>query len=86
MNIPAERKKDNYTYQDYISWSDGTRWELIDGIAYNMTPAPSRRHQEVSRELLLQFAGYLRNHQCQVYSAPFDVRLPEGDEKVENII
>ena len=36
-----------YTYADYLTWSDDERWELIDGIPYNMTPAPSRSHQEV---------------------------------------
>ena len=38
----------NWTYGDYYSWLDGERWELIDGVAYNITPAPSSRHQELS--------------------------------------
>jgi len=76
----AQNKDEVFTYGDYLRWDDGERWELIDGIAYNMTPAPSRFHQGVSRELLLQLGNYLRNSACEVYAAPFDVRLPEGDE------
>jgi len=34
-----------YTYDDYIKWED--RWELIDGIAYSMSPAPYPKHQKI---------------------------------------
>ena len=50
-----------------------------------MSPAPSRRHQEISRELGRQIANFLVNKTCEVYSAPFDVRLPEADENEEDI-
>ncbi len=40
----------NYTYADILSSPEGERWELIDGIAYNMTPTPPRRHQEIPRQ------------------------------------
>ena len=63
-----------YTYEDYCSWDDDKRWELIDGIPYAMS-APSRRHQEISRELLVQFHSFLKGKSCKVYAAPFDVRL-----------
>ncbi len=75
----------HYTYGDYKKWADTERWELIDGVPYNMTPAPSRRHQEISGELYVQFASYLRDKPCRVYAAPFDVRLPEGDEADDDI-
>jgi len=72
-----------YTYADYLGWSDDGRWELIRGVAYNMTPAPSRRHQAVSRELLRQFANHLFGKRCEVFDAPFDVRLPAPGESEE---
>ena len=50
-----------------------------------MTPAPSPRHQELSSELLRQFANYLLDKPCKVYAAPFDVRLPENDEQDEDV-
>jgi Uma2 family endonuclease len=70
-----------YTYRDYLSWPDDERWELIDGVAYNMTPSPSRLHQDVARELLTRFNNYLKGKPCKVYAAPFDVRLPTENEK-----
>lgn len=69
-----------YTYADYVQWTGDERWELIDGAAFDMTPAPSRLHQEIIGELYLQIATQLRGHRCRVYIAPFDVRLPKGNE------
>jgi Uma2 family endonuclease len=80
MGPLAQKKDEVFRYGDYLKWDDGERWELIDGVAYNMTPAPSRFHQRVSGQLFLQFGNFLSNSSCEVYSAPFDVRLPEGDE------
>ena len=84
MTLP-EKKEKIYTYSDYINWPDEEKWELIEGVAYNMSPSPSRRHQEILRELLGQFWSFLKDKPCQVYSAPFDVRLPKADEKDEDI-
>jgi Uma2 family endonuclease len=85
MGPLAEKKDELFTYGDYLKWDDDERWELIDGIAYNMTPAPSRFHQKISGELFLQLANFFRNTPCDVYAAPFDVRLPEGDEADEAV-
>ncbi len=70
-----------YTYGDYLTWPDDERWELIDGIPYNMSPAPTRSHQKISGELFKQIAVYLTGKTCEVYAAPFDVRLPKGEEE-----
>lgn len=45
MALPIIKQGNNFTYGDYITWLDDERWELIDGYAYNMSPASSRRHQ-----------------------------------------
>jgi len=74
-----------YTYADYVNWPENERWELINGIPYNMTPAPSTEHQRISRELALQFANFLVDKTCEVFYAPFDVRLPLAHEKDEEI-
>jgi Uma2 family endonuclease len=46
-----------------------------------MTPAPSRRHQEVLGALYVQFFLFLEGKPCKVYLAPFDVRIPEEDKE-----
>ncbi|SHM81739.1 Endonuclease, Uma2 family (restriction endonuclease fold) [Caldanaerovirga acetigignens] len=79
------RKKDKYTYKDYLSWTDDGRWQLIDGIAYDMNPSPSVQHQRVLRKLLVRFDLFLEGKRCEVFSATFDVRLPEGDEEDEEV-
>jgi len=63
-----------------ITWPENERWELIDGIAYNMTPAPSTRHQVIVTALMTQFGPFLEQHPCRLFSAPFDVRLPRPGE------
>ena len=63
-----------YTYSDYLEWDDDERWELIDGVPYLMS-APNRYHQKISGNLFLQLATYLKGKSCEVYYAPFDVRL-----------
>jgi Uma2 family endonuclease len=80
----APEKK--YTYGDYLSWPEGERWELLEGEPYNMTPAPSRIHQIIVVDLLRQISSFLVEKECQVYVAPFDVRLPEAEEADEEII
>jgi len=66
----------SFTYADYCKWDDsqGQRWELIDGWAYAMV-APSRWHQKVLVELIWRFRTHLDGKDCEVYIAPFDVRL-----------
>jgi Uma2 family endonuclease len=74
---PAQR---HYTYADYVEWPEDERFELIDGVAYAMATAPTRSHQLVVVELSRQLANALKGGPCQVFVAPFDVRLPHGDE------
>ena len=50
-----------------------------------MAPAPSRLHQEFAVELTRQIANQLRGQACRVYVAPFDVRLPRGEESDDQV-
>ncbi|WP_227937261.1 Uma2 family endonuclease [Alkalihalobacillus deserti] len=88
----AKRQQDigKYSYADYLQWTEGEQIELMDGIPYAMTPAPSREHQRLVLELGRQFANFLKGHDCDVYVAPFDVRLTEtvspNDEDIKTVI
>ena len=79
MGLPR-RDIEYHTYADYCSWPDDVRYELIDGVAYAMGPAPVRRHQGILLELARQVANILEGSPCRPYIAPFDVRLPKTDE------
>jgi hypothetical protein len=48
MNLP-QLKNPAYTLADWETWEG--RWELINGVAYDMTPSPTPEHQEVSTSL-----------------------------------
>jgi Uma2 family endonuclease len=79
MGLPR-RDNEYHTYGDYCSWPDDVRYELIDGVAYAMGPAPVRRHQGILGEVFRQVANILEGSPCRPYIAPFDVRLPKADE------
>lgn len=77
MAVPKPQKDNKYTYADYLSWPDDERWEIIDGVPYDMSPAPGRKHQEISGKIYRIIADYLDGQKCRVYYAPFDVRFPD---------
>lgn len=67
----------HYSYQDYCQWEG--KWELIEGIPYAMSPAPSHEHQHVSSTLSFLFERALRNTRCthcKVYQ-PIDYRVDD---------
>jgi Uma2 family endonuclease len=79
----TQRDNQHHTYADYCAWPDDVRYELIDGIAYALVPTPTRIHQKILGEIARQIADALEGTPCEVYIAPFDVRLPRADEADE---
>jgi Uma2 family endonuclease len=80
-----------YTYADYLTWRFQERVELIKGWVYKMSPAPSRLHQQISQTMSSEIYNYLKGNSCEVYSAPFDVRLinkrkSSTDKEVINVV
>jgi Uma2 family endonuclease len=90
MALPRFKEEDRFTYSDYLAWDDDQRWELIDGVAHCMSPGPNRLHQKWLGELFAQFHSYLVGKPCEVYFAPFDVRLPDfsdaSDEETITVV
>lgn len=74
LGRPAE--KIVLTYEDYLRLpDDGKRYELLEGEVY-MAPAPSPRHQDISRNLGRILDGHVRARRLgKVYYAPVDVVL-----------
>lgn len=77
---PALHKTQSHTYADYLTWSGDVRYELIDGVAYAIAPAPLRAHQEILGEVFRQTANALEGKPCRPFIAASDVRLPHGSE------
>ncbi|MDR3020013.1 MAG: Uma2 family endonuclease [Treponema sp.] len=79
-------EKRQFTYADYLRWSPDIRAEIIYGVAYMMS-APSTSHQRISMRLSQIFANFLEGRTCQVFAAPFSVRLfPKGDNSDDTVV
>ncbi len=76
MKIEEPDLTGTYSYSDYLTWQWTEMAEVIRGKIYKMSPAPSSTHQKVSGNLFGLLWNYLRDKKCQVFTAPFDVRLP----------
>lgn len=81
----ARRDLERHTYGDYLKWPEDARYELIDGAAYLMAPAPTLDHQDVVGEIYFQLRQVLSGKPCRAFIAPVDVRLPKADEADERI-
>lgn len=87
MALPAE--KEVFSFADYLSWEESDHMELLDGAPIMMAP-PSRMHQKISVELTRQLANFLDGRKCEVYAAPFAVRLfaqtEDSPEDVQTVL
>ena len=62
----ASRIEDlNYTYDDYVAWKGD--WELIDGLAISMSPAPTIKHQSIELRIAKLFDDEVEGcNQCEI--------------------
>lgn len=72
-------KLERFTKEDYYALPEGTNSELINGLIYDMSPAPLRIHQKLVGKIYHTIEGFIEknNGKCEVYPAPFDVELAE---------
>jgi Uma2 family endonuclease len=82
MSLP-QLKRPGYTLADWQGWEG--RWELIQGEAYAMTPAPSLEHQRISVRMVSELFAAIGEAKrkagggdCEVLAAPCDVFLFEN--------
>ncbi len=80
-----------YTYADYLTWKFQEKLELIKGKIFKMSPAPNTFHQRVSFNITLLLGNYFKSHSCNLFVAPFDVRLldvkkSKADKDVYNVV
>jgi Uma2 family endonuclease len=81
-----------YSYADYLTWQLEETVELIRGKIMAMAPAPNLKHQRISRNMLRPIDNYLRHKSCEVFHAPFDVRLYDSkksklrDQDVSSVV
>lgn len=81
MVISLAREKSSLTYEDYREFPEETRCEILNGKAYDTTPAPSTLHQAVTLRIafLLEKDMESKGHPCRIFVAPTDVILSASD-------
>ena len=79
-----------YTYADYLTWKFEEFVELIKGKVLRPMAGASRRHQKLSKRLGYAIETFLRQTSCEMYYAPFDVRLTRnaspGDAQITTVV
>lgn len=78
-------KYGRYTYADYLTWEIEEMVELIKGKVFKFAAAPRVNHQRLSGKIFAALFNFLQDTTCEVFSTPFDVRLPGASKKDEDI-
>ncbi len=78
MGILKDSEHPRYTYEDYKQWEG--KWELIEGVPYAMSPAPSPKHQLISNKIAAQLEQKLEN--CKECKALLPVDWKISDDTV----
>jgi len=75
MEIPLiDVNQEIWTYEDYRELPDDRKTYQVIGGKLFMTPAPSTRHQDISRNLSFIIWSFVKKYNLgEVYNAPIDV-------------
>ena len=82
----AKKLNEKFSYADYQNWPEGERFELIEGIPYDMSPAPNTEHQTIAGEIFGNIWQFLKDKPCRAFAAPFDVRFIEKADSADKDI
>lgn len=77
----GQKRQGEYTLEDYYALPEDKRYELIDGVLYEMT-APTTVHQIIALQMCHQIESFIDEHggDCMSYIAPVDVQLDCDDK------
>ncbi len=86
-NLAFELEDKEYTYDDLLKIEDENRYEIIDGVLYQMY-SPRTIHQTILLELATQLKLFFNNKKCTPFVAPLDVRISgeRDDKKVKDVV
>ncbi len=78
MGVVSKARR-RFSWDDYRTWGDGERWELIRGEPFCMSPAPSSRHQVIVGNLFAHLFQHFQGRPCEPLVSPIDVKLSAED-------
>jgi len=70
----------HYTYEDWEQWEG--KWELIEGFAIAMSPAPVLLHQRVAGNIFIEFSDVLKKAGCKKCKAYLPINYRIADDTV----
>lgn len=78
MQSALQPEPEIITLEQYEALPENRRVEVFENVVYDMA-SPSQIHQTLSMELSNIIYNYIKNKKgaCQVFSAPFDVKLSD---------
>jgi len=93
LKEPIVAYNGQFTYADYLSWTDDKMREIVNGFVYAFA-APVLKHAKTTTYFLVKMANFIyrrkRKGNCHIFHAPFDVRLPlngeTDDDKIYNVV
>lgn len=79
MTPALQPQPETITLEQYEALPENRRAEVFEGVIYDMA-SPSQIHQTLSMELSNIIYNYIKSKKrlCQVFSAPFDVKLSDN--------
>jgi Uma2 family endonuclease len=74
---------DRVTYEEFLELTENSelRYELIDGIVYNLA-SPSFKHQHAVHELHGTFYNWFKGKSCTPLTSPFDIKLIKSADNI----
>jgi prevent-host-death family protein len=83
LAYPYRPKSEWVTYEEYLALVEQSeqRYELIDGVLYNLA-SPSYAHQKAVSELLGRFLEWFKGKPCTPLTLPFDVTLKKAEDNI----
>ena len=75
MGLAERTYLEHYTVSQWEKWND--QWELISGVPYCMSPAPTIKHQNINGNIYIEFKSKLKLcGSCIVY-LPVDWQISD---------
>lgn len=80
-NPYGDKMQGEYTIDDYLALPDDKRYELIDGVLYEMS-APTSNHQDLVTYLGHLFWSCVEKHNlpCHPFCSPLDIQLDRDNK------
>lgn len=89
LSEPRLFPEKHFTYADSRHWPDDERWEILKGVAVDITEPPGTKHQEVLRDLFMAFHKDASATIEGMMMGPFEVLLAHAgtpDHAVDTIV